>query len=73
MERNENPIYDYYMDQKMKAETPKSTQKVIIRRPLKQTIKQRSMGKNRSRHAIYKINRGFKSIISKPEWCFTLP
>jgi hypothetical protein len=46
---------------------------MIIIRPLKQTIKWRSICKNRSRHAIYKINQGFKSVILKPEWCFTLP
>ena len=33
--RNENPIYDYYMDAERKTKTPKGTQKMIIRRPLK--------------------------------------
>jgi hypothetical protein len=45
---------------------------MIIRRPVKQTIKRGSIYKNKSRHAIYEIDRTVKSIISKPEWCFTL-
>jgi len=56
----------------MKVETFKGTQKMIIRRPVKQTIKRGSIYKNKSRHAIYEIDRTVKSIISKPEWCFTL-
>ena len=58
--------------QKRKAETSKSMQKMIIRKPLKQTIKRRSIFKNKTRHAIYEINQIVESIIPKPEWCFTL-
>jgi hypothetical protein len=72
MEKTENPIYDYYRDAKRKTETSKSTQKMISRRPLKQTIKWRLICKNKSRHAIDEINRSVKSIIPKAEWSFTL-
>jgi len=58
--------------QKRKIETSKSTQKMIIRRPLKQTIKWGSIIKNKSRHAINEINRSVKRIIPKTKWSFTL-
>ena len=73
LKRNKNPICDCYMDARKESRDTQKYAKMIIRRPLKQTIKQRSMCKNKSKHAIYKINKGFKSIIPKPEWCFTLP
>jgi len=61
MEKIENPIIIII-----------GTQKMIIKRPLKQTIKQRSICKNKSRHAIDEINRSVKSIVPKTEWSFTL-
>ena len=65
MKRNKNLIYDCDSDaEKGNRETEKYT-KMIIRRLLKQIIKQRFIFEEKSRHTIYKINRGFKSIIPK--------
>jgi len=65
MERNKNIIFDYDMDVKMKKKTLKYMQKIIIRRTFKKTVKRGPIIEDKSRHAIDKINQGFKSIISK--------
>jgi len=52
--------------QKRKIKTPKYMQKIIIRRTFKKTVKRGPIIEDKSRHAIDKINQGFKSIIPKP-------
>jgi hypothetical protein len=39
---------------------------------IEKIIKRRFIIEDKSRHLIVKINEGFKNIIPKSSWCFTL-
>jgi len=72
MERNKSLIYDYDRDAEMKK---KDTQTYTIndnQETIEKTIKRRFIIEDNSRHLIFKINEGFKNIIPKSSWCFTL-
>jgi len=65
MQRNKNLIYDCDRDATKKSKDSQKYAKMIIRRPLKQKIKWGSIFKDKNRHVIYKMNKGFRSIIPK--------